>query len=473
MIQLHCRVRTKLAGITMPNIVALKKIFLFFVLACISMPAMATVSYVSAAATGSNNGTAWANAYTTLSAALNAANTNAAIDTILVAEGTYYPTGAQNGTARDSAFIIYRGGLKLYGGYNAATGARDINTYVTYLDGNINSTVTDTDNSYHIMVIAGLAATADSVVIDGFTIRNGYANGTGEGTYNGQTLLQNDGAGLFLANDDNGAYTAIRNCTFSVNNEVQVTNTLFGLFGDTQGGAGIYNNSSSPFIYNCLFSQNDAIVGSGNGGAIYNRLSSPIITNCIFLENLSNWGGAIYDTASSVLFTNCTFSRNLAISGYNFTAAYADGMGGAIYESTGSSSTISSCLFAGNTASAGGGAIISGDEGFSTSTLTVSHCVFINDTASYGGAIRMESGTSLKSFDNIFYQNVSDTGGGGAMKLTTSGIDSIYDNVFAQNKDITAGGSSGGAIRVSQGTTYIASNTFLCQCLCKRNGRGH
>jgi hypothetical protein len=273
----------------------LKKLLLLFLfLACITVSVTATVRYVNVTASGNNTGTSWADAYSTLVAALAEANINTAIDTILVAQGTYYPTGVQNGTNRDSAFTIYRGGLKLYGGYNAATGIRNITANPTYMDGDIGIAGNNSDNSYHVMVIAGLAATADSVVADGFTIRNGNANGTFVYTYNGQVLVGDNGGGLYQSGNANGGRTTIRNCTFSGNYEDQD----YAVFDGTYGGAAMYNNFSSPLITNCTFAGNDATAGGGNGGAIYNFSCSPTIANCFFSGNLANWGGAIYDTAS-------------------------------------------------------------------------------------------------------------------------------------------------------------------------------
>ena len=133
--------------------------------------------YVNAGISASGDGSGWSTAYKTLKEALDFANTCSLIDSIKVASGTYYPTGLQNGTDRDAAFFINRGGLKIIGGYNAATGLRNINANATVLSGAIN-TAADTDNSYHIIAIAGIDNAADSIVVDGFVFTKGYASGT-------------------------------------------------------------------------------------------------------------------------------------------------------------------------------------------------------------------------------------------------------------------------------------------------------
>jgi hypothetical protein len=126
-----------------------------------------------------NGGTAWTSALKTVSKALYTARQNTSVDSILVAKGTYYPTGVQNGTNRDSSFVILRGKLKLYGGYPNGGGTRNIAGNPTYLSGDIGTLNDTTDNSYHVMVIAGnIAAAEDSIVVDGFTITKGNADGT-------------------------------------------------------------------------------------------------------------------------------------------------------------------------------------------------------------------------------------------------------------------------------------------------------
>lgn len=50
--------------------------------------------YVDIAATGANNGSSWANAYTDLNLGLAAANAGTGAYNIYVAQGTYYATAA-------------------------------------------------------------------------------------------------------------------------------------------------------------------------------------------------------------------------------------------------------------------------------------------------------------------------------------------------------------------------------------------
>ena len=67
--------------------------------------------YVNASATGSNNGTSWANAYTDLQSAL--VNKAQSGDQVWVEQGTYKPT---SGTDRTASFNI-PDGVAVYGGF--------------------------------------------------------------------------------------------------------------------------------------------------------------------------------------------------------------------------------------------------------------------------------------------------------------------------------------------------------------------
>ena len=105
----------------------MKRTLLFFLFSFITFFSFSqSILYVDAAATGANNGSSWPNAYRHLSSALAAANEGNGIDTIFIAKGTYYPTGAQSGTNRDSAFLILRGDIYLFGGFDPANGIMEI-----------------------------------------------------------------------------------------------------------------------------------------------------------------------------------------------------------------------------------------------------------------------------------------------------------------------------------------------------------
>ncbi len=119
-----------------------------------------------------------------MSSALAAANEGNGIDTIFVAKGTYYPTGAQSGTNRDSAFLVLRSGIYLFGGFDPANGIMEISQRTiqpyggtgTILSGNINNAGDSLDNSWHVMVVATYGNDVGNILLDGLTIREG--NGT-------------------------------------------------------------------------------------------------------------------------------------------------------------------------------------------------------------------------------------------------------------------------------------------------------
>lgn len=181
----------------------------------------------------------WASA-SNLQAALVAANASSSNSEIWVMSGTYKPAIA----ARDSAFVITKNGLKLYGGFagtETSAAQRDATANLTYLSGEINSQSTNTDNSYHVMIMLPLNGSISSnTVVDGFTITSGYNIGASASTtvpyLSGQFIFNGYGAGLLMSinNDGTGLYSA---------------STTY--------------NSCSPVISHCTFSQNN----SGNSGA--------------------------------------------------------------------------------------------------------------------------------------------------------------------------------------------------------------
>ncbi|HFA49417.1 MAG TPA: hypothetical protein ENJ95_10425 [Bacteroidetes bacterium] len=239
----------------------------------------AAAIYVDANASGNNDGTSWANAFTNLQDAIDA---QCGTLDIWIAAGTYLPTAPPDGASpdnRDKAFH-WANDMKIYGGFNGTEttlNQRNAATNVTILSGDFNnddvvtgmgSTLSfsgNSENAFHVFVTANLTSAA---VIDGFTIRGGNADSSGTMTYSGQTLYRDQGAGGQLS-------------------------------------------ASNVTVSNCIFMENN----SGNGGAIYNHNASPGYTNCLFIKNKATYGGGMHGFNSPATITNCTFSGNNAPNG--------------------------------------------------------------------------------------------------------------------------------------------------------------
>lgn len=296
----------------------------------------ANILYVKANATGSNNGSSWANAFTSLQDALAQTSLCANATQIWVAAGTYKPTTSNN---RSISFAM-KNNIAIYGGFagtETLLAQRNWNTNLTILSGDIGAAGNNSDNSLHVIANSNLDATA---ILDGFQISQGNANAnddvneSGGGVWNVMAsptfyhcaFFGNvAGYGGAMANHDNSS-PVITHCIFIKNSA-------------TLGGAVYNKNLSSPNITFSRFSGNRAAY---SGGAINNRTNaSPAITNCVFIGNSANFGGAIDNSEqSSPIITNCSFSGNVN--------DQADGA--AIYNTQQSSPLLINCIIWGNTA---------------------------------------------------------------------------------------------------------------------------
>ncbi|MBK9256192.1 MAG: SBBP repeat-containing protein [Saprospiraceae bacterium] len=346
------------------------------------------VLYVNAIAAGANNGTSWANAYNDLQDALS--STCPGITQIWVAAGTYKPT---SGTDRNISFVM-KNGVAIYGGFignETLLSERNWGANVTMLSGEIGS-AGNSDNSYHVIFNNnnGLNSTA---VLDGFTITGGNA-----------TLANGAGAGMF----NNSSSPNVSNCIFSSNST-------------TFGGAGMYNtNISSPNLSNCIFSGNSSSFG---GGMFNGQSSSPIVINCSFSGNAGLAGGGIYnESSSSPTVTNCSFSGNTVTFG-----------GGGIYNEN-SYPIVTNCSFAGNAAIQNGGGMYNDSNG---SGLSVTNCVFSGNSATNGGG--MYNRYSSPTVTNCIIWN--NTAGGS----TTSASASVFNNSSTPQFSYSLIANSGGS----------------------------
>ncbi|SDD50324.1 hypothetical protein SAMN04487996_101183 [Dyadobacter soli] len=162
-----------------------------------AQPCAPAALYVDASVSASGDGTSWGTAFKTLKEAMDLAGC-IDLQTVFVARGTYYPTGDQGGTDRDATFAITRRNIKIYGGYPSGGGVRNVSANPTILSGNIGNPADATDNSYHLMTIAGAPNTTDSIRIDGFIFVDGRADGSGTNAIGGQAVARDHGAGLYV-----------------------------------------------------------------------------------------------------------------------------------------------------------------------------------------------------------------------------------------------------------------------------------
>jgi predicted outer membrane repeat protein len=249
--------------------------------------------YVDADATGTNDGTSWANAYINLQAALADASRGEGT-VILVAEGTYEP-----GINRADSFRLVDS-VALYGGFGGTETTpeqRDLLAHPTILSGNIGSLNTSSDNSYH--VVTNDVAHA---ILDGFVIVNGNANAA--------SYPNNSGGGILVQNGS----PFLSNLTF--------------LGNAAANGGGLYNGNGNASVHNAVFSGNTASAG----GALFSANGSPTVSNTAFSGNAAPSGGAIFAAGSnaplvrnSILWDNGT----AAVSG-TVNIAYSIVQGGAV-----------------------------------------------------------------------------------------------------------------------------------------------
>lgn len=268
------------------------------------------VIYVDINATGSNNGTSWADAYTDMNSALSNLDTG---DEIWVAKGVYNP-----GSSASNDFFINRDNVKIYGGFagtEANLSDRDPSLIHTTnqtifsgdIDGNDDDNVTYNNTTRSENSLRVFTLTGNFALFDGFTIADGYADeATGNGRY---------GAGIYLVENSVTIFTA-ENCI--IRNNVSFW------------GAGIYfypQFNSSLRLNACVFENNL----SSHSAAFYalpavGTTMSVQVTNSLFNGNRSEddvsmgrtglgapagWARAFFDNSkTNIILVNNTFVNN-------------------------------------------------------------------------------------------------------------------------------------------------------------------
>lgn len=252
------------------------------------------IRYVKQVASGTGDGSSWANASDDLQLMINNAMPG---EQVWVAKGTYKPIRTPNEISsvtpgnRSNTFLL-KSGVSIYGsfaGNETNINGRDFTGNATVLSGDFNdddvvvtadklsnaSLAKNGENALHVVSVV----VQDNIVFDGFTIKGGNADMT-------QTQV-------FLT---------------------------FGIEGPLGGGMYIDSSANSTFK-NIIF---ESCHGYSSGGAFYISYSDATVSN-ISINNSSSTYGAIsnyYCTPvyNNILISNCYGIAGSAITGINTTS---------------------------------------------------------------------------------------------------------------------------------------------------------
>lgn len=375
--------------------------------------------FVDGSSTGEGTGGSWEDAFTSLSAAIAAAESG---DEIWVVEGTY-----TSGTSSSEVPVVeLADGIELYGGFDGSEtqlADRDVSANPTVLDGG--------GTAYHVVI------GADGAVLDGFTITGGNACGTGNDAR---------GGGIYMEDIS----MTVSHCIIENNDAVY-------------GGAGIYATADNSTIRTSTIRYNDAFAESDpsgvGGGLLATNGSRTVLDDCYFYQNTAErYGGALHVYESAVRSDLCYFEDNSITSvNTNGGCVYVDnngltglvpeftkcgfednsgGYGGAIFLNN-CLANIHYCQFEENEASMGGGAIWS-----SNASPNIRHTLFIGNVGEGAGGIYLYGqlgSNTVDIFNCLFTANVASSGWGGGINVN-SVSPNISSCTFANNDAVRGGG---------------------------------
>lgn len=265
------------------------------------------------------NGLSWATAYNNPQKAI----LNTCADTIKVAKGVYKPA-QQN---RDSSFAIYNG-IVLLGGYpdsgNPTDQDRNPLLFPTELSGDIGIPNDSLDNTYSVMKISCPDTT---VIVDGFIIRQGNADGTGSNPNGGGGIMAEGNRKLFIKNctvknnyATNGGGLAV------VNSNIFIDKSIFDNNKSPNYGGGFFIQDFYAFIdgqqilsetrfTNSIISNNKGLGGLIFGASVAGTNANISFKNTIFYKNEAEYGAGLKISDHAIVdIINCSFISNNTLS---------------------------------------------------------------------------------------------------------------------------------------------------------------
>lgn len=265
--------------------------------------------YVSAGSDG--DGLSWATAKGSIKSAVESCHTG---DTVFVSSGLY------------NEYVSIVDGINILGGYNADTGARDIETFETILDGT---------GLGKYLIVKYDSPCENPTLIEGLTLQNAEHSSDGGAAYIRANItlskcrIKNckgqNGGGVF---NDGGI---IKDCIIELCSSTSSGGAIRNSGGivencimrGNQGKYGTIRNENGGIVRNCIIHNNSATVsGWPNSGGIYNP--SGIVANCIIACNYGSQYAAIHSEGKTI---NTICWNNQAEEGFGDPIAFIEGNG--------------------------------------------------------------------------------------------------------------------------------------------------
>lgn len=253
-----------------------------------------TTVFVDENATGANDGSSWADAFTTLQDADASVAPN---DNVWVAAGTYKPVDKTSG-------IVFSNKVNLYGGFNGtetALNQRDIANNPTILSGDINGNDPTTIGNVGINSSARsdnantILRLNDGGLVDGFTLIGGQGDITTDAT-------RDRGSALYLGRTADEL--VVRNSKF-YNNVNRIHGAISAQF-DNSGNNNIFKVENCEFAGNVSpFGSAFTVIKGGNEGTL-----TADITNSLFYNNETNNVSGTNAFGSTLYFLSVNANRN-------------------------------------------------------------------------------------------------------------------------------------------------------------------
>ena len=396
-----------------------------------------------------------ADGFITLREAIQAANTNKAVD------------GSVAGSVGEDT-IVFAPTLDTSAGLVASlamSGEQFTISESLKITGNGSlKTVIDASSSSRIFFVS-----SGSLTVEKLTLQNGnLSNDSGAGD------LRNAGAAILLAstgsltindcriqeNTTAGAFSS-GGAVASVSGAITITGSLFrnnSTTGDSAPGGAVFSVSGAVQVSSSSFIQNSTTGASSGGGAVAVASAGLTVTDSLcnenFTQNTASPGGAILTSSGSVSITSSSFKGN--------STATADSGGGAIFSKTGPLLIDSTWLRENQTQADGSpGSAVAVDSASVTLRRSTIADNFTAGTFS-GGALASLSGTIIASQVTFSGNATLGTGSTGAAIHAEGGQITLSQSTLTRNN---AGRNaqaaiSGGAI-FATGTSVTIENSII------------